>query len=44
MQVLRQDPRPATRGAADQDDQGYGMVLYDFNLRWTVSGDGVLVR
>ncbi|WP_440055951.1 tRNA (N6-threonylcarbamoyladenosine(37)-N6)-methyltransferase TrmO [Pseudoalteromonas sp. T1lg65] len=33
--VLKQDPRPAYKKKRD-DQQSYGMTLYDFNIRWVV--------
>lgn len=40
--LLRTDPRPAYMGARDPD-RVYGMRLYDFDLRWRVTGDEVEV-
>ncbi len=33
--VLKQDPRPAYKKQRDSE-QSYGMILYDFNIRWHV--------
>ena len=43
QKVLKQDPRPATRGGVQDDLQEYGMELYDVNIRWKVSEHGVFV-
>lgn len=40
VQVLQQDPRPATRGAAADDNREYGMHLYDLNVTWRMSAVG----
>ena len=39
-QVLAQDPRPAYQ----KDERGYGITLYDLNLRWSVTDDVVWVH
>ncbi|AXV65328.1 MULTISPECIES: tRNA (N6-threonylcarbamoyladenosine(37)-N6)-methyltransferase TrmO [Pseudoalteromonas] len=36
--VLKQDPRPAYKKQREST-QSYGMTLYDFNIRWFVTGD-----
>lgn len=41
-EVLAQDPRPAYRGARD-DDREYGVWLADVNVRFAVKGDAVQV-
>ncbi|MEO0424671.1 MAG: tRNA (N6-threonylcarbamoyladenosine(37)-N6)-methyltransferase TrmO [Pseudomonadota bacterium] len=43
VQVLQADPRPAYRGSAAQARR-YGMRLLDFDLRWRVEEDGVVVE
>ena len=40
--LLELDPRPAYRGG-EQQERVYGIKLYDFDLRWRVSGDQVEV-
>lgn len=42
-QVLRSDPRPAYR-QGEQGGATYGMRLLDFDLRWCVDGERVLVQ
>ncbi|RUO43937.1 tRNA (N6-threonylcarbamoyladenosine(37)-N6)-methyltransferase TrmO [Aliidiomarina taiwanensis] len=37
IEVLQQDPRPAYKAQAESD-RIYGMVLYDFNIKWQVQG------
>jgi len=41
-QVLQQDPRPAYKRSTNQLQQ-YGVRLYDFNIKWQVSGCHTLV-
>lgn len=38
ISVLQQDPRPAQH-VRKGEGRGFGMFLYDLNIRWTVSGD-----
>lgn len=38
--LLELDPRPAY---ADEDDRVYGFRLYDFDLRWQMAGEEILV-
>lgn len=38
--LLELDPRPAY---AEEDGRVYGFRLYDFDLRWRMEGDGILV-
>ncbi len=35
-EVLAQDPRPAYRHNIEDDDREYGVLLYDFNVKWQV--------
>ncbi|MDG4555115.1 MAG: tRNA (N6-threonylcarbamoyladenosine(37)-N6)-methyltransferase TrmO [Candidatus Competibacter sp.] len=42
VQILRQDPRPAYRGA-DAASRSYGMRLYDFDLHWEMRDGTVYV-
>ena len=39
-EILQQDPRPASQKEAGRD---FGMLLWDINVRWRVSGRGVMV-
>ncbi len=39
-EILQQDPRPASQKEAGRD---FGMLLWDINVRWRVSGGGFLV-
>jgi tRNA-Thr(GGU) m(6)t(6)A37 methyltransferase TsaA len=41
-QILRADPRPAYRANQPQE-QSFGMRLYDFDLRWSVTGNHIEV-
>jgi tRNA-Thr(GGU) m(6)t(6)A37 methyltransferase TsaA len=41
-QVLQQDPRPAYK-AKMRDPHGYGMTLYDLNIKYTVIDDQTIV-
>jgi hypothetical protein len=38
--VLELDPRPAY---AEEDGRVYGFKLYDFDLRWRIAGDEIVV-
>jgi len=38
--LLELDPRPAY---SEEDGRVYGFRLYDFDLRWQINGDQVLV-
>tara|TARA_R110002110_G_scaffold220985_1_gene435040 strand:+ start:9942 stop:10694 length:753 start_codon:yes stop_codon:yes gene_type:complete len=40
--VLKQDPRPAWRQKAE-DDKRYGMNLYEFNIKWHINQEQILV-
>ena len=40
--VLKQDPRPAWRVRED-DTKRYGMNLYDFNIKWSMTENGITV-
>jgi len=40
--ILKQDPRPAWRVRED-DNKRYGMSLYDFNIKWTMTENGITV-
>ncbi len=40
--VLEQDPRPAQHVRNDESRE-YGMQLYDFNIRWRVTGSHMQV-
>jgi len=42
VSVLRQDPRPAWR-VKDSDSKQYGMSLYDYNIKWKLEGERVMV-
>ncbi|MEN8179000.1 MAG: tRNA (N6-threonylcarbamoyladenosine(37)-N6)-methyltransferase TrmO [Pseudomonadota bacterium] len=42
QQILQNDPRPAYLHDADSR-QAFGMRLYDFNIRWQVENDRILV-
>jgi tRNA-Thr(GGU) m(6)t(6)A37 methyltransferase TsaA len=39
-EILQQDPRPASQ---KEDGRNFGMLLWDINVRWQVSGRGFLV-
>ena len=41
-QILEQDPRPAYRSGRE-DSRHYGLLLYDFDVRWCVSLSGIEV-
>lgn len=41
-QVLSQDPRPSWR-TVSSDDKQYGMTLFDFNIKWQVQTNHILV-
>jgi tRNA (adenine37-N6)-methyltransferase len=41
-QVLQQDPRPAQH-VRKHSDREYGMLLYDYNIRWRVDGNTIEV-
>lgn len=41
-ELLATDPRPAYR-RTQQDGKEYGALLFDFNIRWTMTSDCVLV-
>ena len=41
-QVLNQDPRPAWR-IKEQDEQQYGMTLFEFNIKWQINKDTISV-
>jgi hypothetical protein len=40
VKVLKLDPRPAY---AEEDGRKYGFMLYDFDLRWQIDGDEIVV-
>lgn len=40
--VLRQDPRPAWR-VKDNDQKQYGMNLNDYNIKWRLEDEGIVV-
>jgi hypothetical protein len=42
VHLLELDPRPAYKGDADEQ-RVYGIRLYDFDLRWRVTGEQVEV-
>lgn len=42
-EVLAQDPRPAYK-KGKTDDKGYGVLLFDYNVRFRFVGDKVLVE
>lgn len=42
-EVLGQDPRPAYRHEISDDDRCYGVQLYNYNVRWRVSGNRAVV-
>ena len=42
--LLRYDPRPAYQDAAVGRQREFAMRLYDFDLKWSIEGDRVLVR
>ena len=44
-QVLENDPRPAYQAEATPDpDRVFGIRLFDFDLKWRVDGEGVVVE
>jgi 23S rRNA pseudouridine1911/1915/1917 synthase len=44
VQVLEQDPRPATKGSAAADSgSAYGVLLFDLNVRWKMEAGGATV-
>jgi tRNA-Thr(GGU) m(6)t(6)A37 methyltransferase TsaA len=42
-QVLGQDPRPSYQQGVEADGRVYAMRLYDFDLRWRYTADGIEV-
>ncbi len=42
-QVLGQDPRPSYQQGGEADGRVYAMRLYDFDLRWRYTADGIEV-
>jgi len=40
-QLIKQDPRPAKQKGAKE---GFGILLWDVNIRWTVTSNGFLVE
>lgn len=43
VQILAQDPRPSYQHGQQQDGRVYAMRLYDFDLRWHYTADGIEV-